>query len=236
MATAELRELIQPTSLAAERRLPVIAPLVPLLPSGGLVAGSTVGVDGCWSLALALVAGASGAGSWVAVVGTASVGWASAAELGIDLSRTFVVPDVAAGDWPAVMAMLIGTVDVVMASPRHPVRERDARRLAARARERGTVLVVVDARAGWPIGPDVVVEASGRWSGLGMGHGRLRARRVSVTTSGRRAAARPQSFELWLPATDGSVRPALGPSRSVPQPHTPVSTVAGQNELDSLAG
>jgi hypothetical protein len=214
VATAELQELIQPTSLAAERILPVLDPLAPLLAAGGLACGSTVRVDGARSLALALVAGASATGSWTAVVGTGSVGWAAAAGLGLDLARTFVVPHVALGDWSEVTAALVDAVDVVMVSPQYPIRERDARRLSARARERGTVIVVVDARFGWPLAPDVVFEAAGWWSGMGQGEGRLRARRLSVVTTGRRAAVRARRADLWLPATDGSVQPVLG------QPHS----------------
>ena len=208
-AAAELRELIQPTSLAVERLLPVLPPLSPLLAAGGLACGSTIRVEGARSLALALVAGASAAGSWTAVVGTGSVGWSAAADLGIDLARTFVIPDVALGDWSEVTAAVVDAVDVVMVSPQYPVRERDARRLSARARERGTVIVVVDARFGWPLAPDVTFEASGRWSGMGEGHGRLQARRLSVVASGRRAAARARQLDLWLPAADGSVRSVL---------------------------
>ena len=215
-APAELRELIQPTSLAAECLLPVLPPLSPLLATGGLACGSTIRVEGARSLAMALVAGASAAGSWTAVVGTGSVGWSAASDLGVDLARTFVVPDVALGDWSEVTAVLVDAVDVVMVSPQYPVRERDARRLSARARERGAVIVVVDARFGWPLAPDVTFEAVGRWSGMGEGHGRLRARRLSVTASGRRAAARVRHLDLWLPAADGSVRPVLGQVQADP--------------------
>jgi hypothetical protein len=232
---AELRELVQPTSLAAERLLPVLPPLMPLLAAGGLACGSTISVDGARSLALALVAGASAAGSWTAVVGTGSVGWSAASDLGIDLARTFVVPDVALGDWSEVTAALVDAVDVVMVSPQYPIRERDARRLSARARERGTVIVVVDARFGWPLAPDVTLEASGRWSGMGEGHGRLRARQVSVVASGRRAAARVRQLDLWLPASDGSVRSVLGQTpRSVLPIDTPMYPSAEQNEDEPL--
>ena len=208
-AVAELRNLVQPTSLATERVLPVLPPLTRLLPAGGLACGSVVQVVGATSLVLGLVAGASQAGSWTAVVGTASLGWAAAADLGVDLDRTVVVPDVALGDWGEVTAALVDAVDVVVVSPRYPVRERDARRLAARARERGAVLIVSSPRFPWPVEPEVSLDVSGRWIGVGDGEGRLSARRITVAVSGRRAAARGWTVDLWAPAADGSVREVL---------------------------
>src|SRR5439155_22754384 len=49
----------RPVALARERQLPVLPPLAPLFPDGGLRRGSTVAVAGSTALALALAAGAS---------------------------------------------------------------------------------------------------------------------------------------------------------------------------------
>ena len=57
-----------------------------------LHAGATYAVDSA-SLALALAAGASQAGEWVGFAGCADFGAEAAAELGIELSRTVLVPD-----------------------------------------------------------------------------------------------------------------------------------------------
>src|SRR5262245_20127568 len=66
----ELAGKARPVALANERLLPVLDPLAPLLPGGGLRRGSVVSVaSGSTSLALALLAGASAAGSWCAAVG-----------------------------------------------------------------------------------------------------------------------------------------------------------------------
>src|SRR5690349_1576534 len=65
--------------------LPGLADLVPMR------AGSTYAVDSA-ALALALAAGASRAGEWVGFAGCADFGVEAAAELGIELSRTVVVP------------------------------------------------------------------------------------------------------------------------------------------------
>jgi hypothetical protein len=96
----------------------------------------------------------------------------------------------------------------------HPVRAADGRRLVARTRERGAVLVQVGGARPtgdlWPEGADValrVVQAT--WEGLGEGHGHLRARRVTVEAGGRREAARTRRAELWLPSADGTVEEVL---------------------------
>lgn len=83
----ELAGRVRPVALAGERVLPVAAVLEPLLPDGGLRRGSVVTVGGSRSLALALVAAASEAGSWcAAVVRESSLGLLAAAEAGISWS------------------------------------------------------------------------------------------------------------------------------------------------------
>src|SRR3712207_8105257 len=62
------------TALAGERLLPVVPALQPLLPGRGLRRGTTVAVARSDALALALVAGASAACSWVAPVGLPDLG------------------------------------------------------------------------------------------------------------------------------------------------------------------
>jgi hypothetical protein len=44
-----------------------------------------------------------------------------------------------------------------------------------------------------------------RWTGLGDGHGRLRACCAQVTADGRGEAAMARTRWLWLPAEDGRV-------------------------------
>lgn len=215
-ALAELRSLIQPTSLAVERTLPVLPALTDLLPAGGLTLGTSVRVGGSTSLVLALVAGASRSGTWVASVGSGAIGWAAGADLGLDLGRLLVVPRVPVADWADVVAALIDSVGIVVLHPGAPVRERDARRLVARARERGTVLVVAAPRPAWPPAAEIELEVTGTWTGLAAGHGHLAARRVAVRVDGRRAAGRGRSTELWLPAADGSVREALPAGQVTP--------------------
>lgn len=201
----ELNNQTRPVSLAGERLLSVLPALQGLFPEGGLRRGSTVAVTGGASLALALLAGPSAAGSWCAAVGLPSLGLVAASELGVALDRFPLVARPGA-DWPAVVATLLEAVDVVLLCPPAHVRTGDARRLAARARERGAVLVVT----GGAVTADVRLSvAHAQWEGLGQGHGHLRARRVEIVSHGRGAAARERRVSLWLPAADGGVTECL---------------------------
>lgn len=212
---AALVEQIQPATLARERRLPVLPALASLIPGGGLRRGSTLATDGpaATSLALATAAAASQDGAWVAAVGFPSLGLLAAAELGIALERFVLVasPDTEIGPdneetaWASAVAALVDAFEVVLVQATHRVKARDGRRLAARTRERGAVLVQVGS-SGWSEGADVTLEVTeARWEGLADGHGHLRSRRVTVVGGGRREASRPRRSELWLPSTDGLV-------------------------------
>ena len=204
-----LGTLAQPVVMAGERLLPVLPPLEPLFPAGGLRRGSVVSVTGSTSLALAALAAASAQGSWCAAVGMPSLGLAAAAELGLALERFPLVPSPARssgpGGWAWVVAALLDAFDVVLARPPASVKAADARRLTARVRERGAALVV--AGGGWPEPPEVqLTVAAASWDGVGRGHGRLRGRRVEVVGGGRGAAARERRVALWLPHPEGGVR------------------------------
>jgi hypothetical protein len=194
------------TTLADERLLPVVPALQPLLPGQGLRRGSTVAVGRSAALALALVAGASAAGSWVAAVGLPDLGIVAAAETGIALERLALVPAPGATAWPTVVAAFLDAVDVVLVRPPARLPAAQARRLAARARERGAVLVPLGA---WsePADLRLAVTASS-WLGLGQGHGSLRARQVEVLVAGRGAASRERRILLWLPSPSGAIAPA----------------------------
>ena len=199
--------LVEPgTTLAGERLLPVVPALQALLPGRGLRRGSTVAVNRSAALALALVAGASAAGSWVVAVGLPDLGMVAAAEAGIALERLALVPAPGARAWPTVVAALLDAVDVVLVRSPAGLPAGQARRLAARARERGAVLVSLGA---WSEAPDLwLAVATSAWQGLGQGHGRLEARLVEVVVGGRGAAARERRAGLWLPAPDGTVASA----------------------------
>ncbi|WP_033295225.1 hypothetical protein [Amycolatopsis jejuensis] len=181
--------------------LPVAPALADLLPGAGLRRGSIVAVHQSTSLLFALLAEPTAAGAWAAVVGVPTLGVAAAAEHGVVVSRLALVPHPGA-EYPAVMAALIDGVDLVVTEPRS-VRPDVARRLAARARHRGVVLLSL---GHWP-SADVELHCTpGAWTGLtGDGAGYLRCRSVEVHVHGRGAAARPRSAPVLLPGPDGRV-------------------------------
>ncbi len=227
MARSSLVKLAPSTSLADQRGLGVVDALGALFPGGGLRRGSTVTVDGtapgsgATSLLLSLLAGPSGEGAWCAVVGLPELGLAAAAEIGIRLFRLALVPT-PGPSWPTVSAALLDACDLVAVRPPVRVRPMEARRLAARTRERGSVLVVIPGRA-WPEVPDVRLCAlGGQCQGLGAGHGHVQGRWLEVEATGRRAADRVVRARLWLSAggLDGPPPPSrpLEPSPEIPPP------------------
>lgn len=199
---------VAPLALARERTLPVHAALASLFPEGGLKRGSVVSVDGtgATALALAVAAGPSASGSWVAVVGDPDLGLAAAREAGVALERMLIIDP--SGDRIGtsfvgnVLAALVGSVDIVLVGPRVRVRPADMRRLNARMRERGSVIIRIGAGAqeGIDVGLSVVDH---EWAGLGVGHGVLRARRVRVQAQGRGAFSRPRATAMLLPGPEG---------------------------------
>ena len=223
---ALLAERTRPVSSSQARLLPVLPPLAGLLPDGGVRRGSTIvvsdlasithnaghnaaGGGGGVSLALAVVAAASATGSWCGLVGWAGLGAVAAHDAGIDLGRLAVIPRPGA-TWAEVTAALIDGLDLVVLCPPFPPRRDMARRLVARARERRSVLVVIPGRSGWPEGPDVQLSVTDMaWEGVGAGGaGYLERRRMTVTATGRRSAARPRRRHLWLPSSTGAVAEA----------------------------
>ncbi|GAA1154002.1 hypothetical protein [Nocardioides aquiterrae] len=170
-----------------------------------LRAGGSYSVDSA-SLALALLAGPSRAGGWSAVVGVADFGAEAAAALGVDLDRTVLVPD--PGDqWLEVTAALVDVVTVVLVRPQGRVPERVAEKLGARLRKRSAALVVL---GDWPRAEVRLTTREPAWSGVGEGHGHLRARRILVEA--HRGSAPPRRGALWFPAEDQSYRRAEAPS------------------------
>jgi hypothetical protein len=205
------------------RVLPVDPRLADLLPDGGLRTGTTVVVRGSTSLLLTLLAEASRDGAWTVLVGYPAAGMAAAADAGCDLARTLVVPLPAGSgvDAPAVLAALIDGMDVVVIGPEVALLEQDRRRLTARARDRGTVLVPAlptpasgaGGSAGW-VGAHVVLEATaGGWTGTDHGAGWLRRRTLRVRRTGRGSAARPVHLDVEVPvcrAAGGGAEPLVG--------------------------
>jgi len=189
-----LRELAgrsAPVTLARDRLLPLIGSIAPLFPDGGLRRGSIVGISGSLGLALAVIAGPSQAGAWCAAVGIPSLGLVAAAEIGVDLARFPMVAS-PGRELPTIVAALLDAFDVVLVGMAGP-----NRRLEARARERGAVLV---AHGPWPSADVRLSVASSTWEGLGDGHGHLVRRCLQVVGTGRGAATRERKEDVWLPS------------------------------------
>ena len=182
--------------------LPGIADLVPLH------AGATYAVDSS-SLALALAAGASRAGEWVGFAGCPDFGAEAAAELGIELSRTVLVPD-PGEHWLEVTAALVDVLRVVVLRPPGSVDERSAGILDSRLRTRSAVLVV---QGHWPrVEARLSVEES-RWSGAGSGAGQLDERRAHLVV--RRGVRPPQRAEMTWPGVHRVAPPVPDIRRAV---------------------
>jgi len=239
---ASIDRRTRPLVLARDELLPVAPPLAELLGTPGLRRGSTVvlegsGVPGGTSLALALLAGPSSSGAWCAAVGLPSLGLVAAAELGVALDRLVLVPH-PGRRFAAVVAALLEGCDVVIARPPAALAPGEARRLAARARERraallvaaGTVATLPDLVRGvpgrpksgegrpgtpslWPESAEVRLSVvAGSWGGIGRGVGRLGPRPMEVVATRRRATPPEVSVRLVLPLpAEGSVLETLVP-------------------------
>jgi hypothetical protein len=197
--------------MAAMERRPAAQP-VPTLPGladvVALRAGATYGVDSA-SLGLALAAGASQAGEWVGFAGWSDFGAEAAAEAGIELARTVLVPD-PGEHWIEVTAALIDVLRVVVLRPPASVDERTAGLLDSRLRTRAAVLVVQGA---WPRVEARLSTEQSSWSGPTAGGGRLEQRRARVLV--HRGARPPQRAELAWPGVHRVDQP-LREVRQVP--------------------
>lgn len=203
------------------RSLPLHGALSALVPPGGLRGGTVVSCGGvaAVSLALAVASAPSIAGSWVAVVGLPTLGLAAAAEAGVVLDRLVRVaapPDVATrradGVWADLLAAAVDGFDlVIIGDEAAGVSPSTVRRLVARAAQRGTVFVTIDAPV---FGADVRLEATAAtWRGLGEGYGIALGRQAEVQASGRRLPGARRT-RLWLPAGDGAVAGIRSDARS----------------------
>jgi hypothetical protein len=186
---------------AVSRSLPSLPGLAGVV---DLRTGAAYGVDSA-SLALALLAGPSQAGEWVAMVGTDDLGFEAAAGFGIDLARTIVVPR-PGEHWLSVTAGLVDVATVVLVKPPVAVTEHQAERLKSRLRQKDATLVCW---GDWPRCEARVSIRSSVWTGLGQGHGQLRGRRVVLDIS--RGTAPRRSVGLWLPGVDQDIAEACDP-------------------------
>ena len=184
--------------------LPVLPALAELLPKAALQRGSVVATGGSNSLTLALAAGPVAGGAWCAAVGMAELGVTAAVDAGLEPARLLVIPD-PGPSWPHVISSLLDGCDLVLLRPPEQPSAQARRKLEAAVRRYGAVLLVAGAWEGAPVRLRVT---SQEWTGIGAGHGRLRARRVQVVADGRGEWTRARTRWLWLPGPDGKVAAA----------------------------
>jgi hypothetical protein len=236
---------MRPVSAAEQRTLPVIDPLAPLLPTGlpRGVAVTTAG-DAARSLAFVLAAGAGQAGSWLAVLGLEGPGWRAVAELGVATGRLVHVEVGADATRVAEgIAAALDGFDLVLVGPRIHLTAAVERRLHARARERGAVLIGVheDFPAvrghvrGGPFAAVADLRGTTRvesWQGPGAGTGHLSGRRVEIVMEGKRLPGRRRSARLWMPGSDGTVAPVAGSTAAPIGPaRSPVGSTGDRSPL-----
>jgi hypothetical protein len=197
--------------------LPTHPAFASLLPGGGLRPGAAYSLGSSASLLLALMARPSQDGSWCAVVGMPELGAEAAESLGVDLARLVFVPD-PGPRWLAVTATIAEVAPVVAVRPPTRVADGQVARLAARLRDRGTVLLVQGA---WPQAEATLDVGDPQWSGVGRGHGYLAGREVTVTAASRRWP-RARRERMLLPGADGHVA-LVAPAHENAAPIAPVA-------------
>ncbi|MGA0961611.1 MAG: hypothetical protein ACO3SZ_02140 [Ilumatobacteraceae bacterium] len=186
----------------SDSALPLSEMYAEVLPAG-LLRGQVVTCRGpaAYSIALGLVARAVAVGSWLAMVDLDQVSPEALVEFDIPLHR---VVGVSAGDDLAnVLSAVFDGFDAVM-MPASRYRGALARRIAQRIRAKGVTLVVIDdtnemrAHDTTSLGDIELAGTDIRWEGIGWGSGRLLARYLTVTSTGRRSP-RPLQSAMQLP-------------------------------------
>ena len=186
----------------SDSALPLSEMYAEVLPAG-LLRGQVVTCRGpaAYSIALGLVARAVAVGSWLAMVDLDQVSPEALVEFDIPLHR---VVGVSAGDDLAnVLSAVFDGFDAVM-MPASRYRGALARRIAQRIRAKGVTLIVIDdtneirAHDTTSLGDIELAGTDIRWEGIGWGSGRLLARYLTVTSTGRRSP-RPLQSAMQLP-------------------------------------
>ena len=139
------------------------------------------------------------------MVGAADLGVEAAAELGVDLARTILVPD-PGEQWVEATAALIDVVSLVLVRPGVVVPAATANKVAARLRKRSAALVVWGQ---WPGAEARLRVLSSSWRGADAGHGRLRSRQVRLGV--QQGSSPERCAELWFPSSSQPLERVTAP-------------------------
>lgn len=186
---------------------PLPAGLATAFPHGRLRSGVTYTVQNSTSVIMAILAAGTADGGWAAVVGSPDFGVEAAVGFGIDLNRLVLVPS-PGEHWLAVTAALVDVLPIVVVHPERRVAAAEVARLSARLRQTGCTLLVA---GHWPQ-PEAALRIIGsRWEGLGVGHGYLTGRDLTVNVADRTGPGRSAPLRLpGLGMTGGEAPAALG--------------------------
>ena len=147
-----------------------VASVASLIALADLQDSGVLSLRGSTALLLAALALRQGSAGWCAVIGGEDLGWCAATEVGLDLNRVLTVPASVLDDSsaPTIASTLLDGVDALLigASAVARLRPRHRRRLLARARERGRLILTPapwegarTLRAG-PLTPDTGAEGT----------------------------------------------------------------------------
>ena len=206
------------TAQSTLRMLPVPAPIGDLLPRGGLARGTVVSVGGAASVLIGLLATVTAAGGHVAVIGMPGLGLLAFHEQGGDLAKVALVPQPKDAAIDCAAILLEGFDVVVLGLAGGAVTPSRGRAVAARARSKGSLLIVTEGQ--WD-GPDLrILSRVSGYTGLSAGRGRVTGVRLDVAAVGKGFQQRTGSLEIrdesgqlrWA-TLDDSTRAATPPLR-----------------------
>lgn len=182
------------TAQSTLRMLPVPEPIGDLLPRGGLARGTVVSVDGAASVLIGLLATVTAAGGHVAVIGMPGLGLLAFHEQGGDLAKVAFVPQPKDAGIDCAAILLEGFDVVVLGLSGGAVTPSRGRAVAARARSKGSLLIVTEGQ--WD-GPDLRISSRvAGYTGLTAGRGRVTGVRLDVAAVGKGFQQRTGSLEI----------------------------------------
>lgn len=182
------------TAQSTLRMLPVPEPIGDLLPRGGLARGTVVSVDGAASVLIGLLATVTAAGGHVAVIGMPGLGLLAFHEQGGDLAKVALVPQPKDAAIDCAAILLEGFDVVVLGLSGGAVTPSRGRAVAARARSKGSLLIVTEGQ--WD-GPDLRISSRvAGYTGLSAGRGRVTGVRLDIAAAGKGFQQRTGTLEI----------------------------------------